>query len=179
MSDRGSRRFPIHLLWRHVGDGAENPAFAGELFGGELGFVAGESVVPPELGQTEIQNLHPAIVAHHDVAGFEIPMDDPVLVCDSQAVDQGDREVEERPEGQSARPGSSRPVVCALDQLDGEEVDSVCFFHRVDGDDVGMVEGGESLGLLLESVKPLGVGREVRGRIFTATLRSSFVSSAR
>ena len=46
----------------------------------------------------------------------------------------------------------------ALDELHGEEVDAVRLLDRVDGDDAGVVEGGEGLGLALEALEPLRVG---------------------
>ena len=50
-----------------------------------------------------------------------------------------------------------------LDQLHGEERNAAVFFDRVDGDDVGMIQGCDCLSLALESLPALGVRSHERG----------------
>ena len=42
-----------------------------------------------------------------------------------------------------------------LDELHRQEVHAVRFFHGVDGDDAGVVEGGERLRLAPEALEPV------------------------
>jgi len=44
----------------------------------------------------------------------------------------------------------------ALDQLCGQEVPTLVGFHRVNGDDIRVIERRDGLGLALESLAPLG-----------------------
>jgi hypothetical protein len=59
----GISRFPLSLLRRHVSGRSHQRPFAGEC------------LVSFPRGETEIENLHPGF-RDHDVAGFEIPVND-------------------------------------------------------------------------------------------------------
>jgi hypothetical protein len=52
----------------------------------------------------------------------------------------------------------------ALDQLHGQEVDAVGFLHRVDGDDVRVVELGEGLRFTAKARQPLRILRHPGGQ---------------
>jgi hypothetical protein len=74
---------------------------------------------------------------------------DAAAVGGAQRVDDRDAQIEEPSEAQSAL-RDVRGEGNALDQLHGEETDSPVFLHRVDSDDVGVVQRSERLGLALE-----------------------------
>jgi len=62
----------------------------------------------------------------------------------------------------------------SFDQLHGEEVDAFDFFDRKDGDDVGMVEGGDSAGFALEAGETLGIAGYVRRQDFQGYVAAEF-----
>ena len=67
----------------------------------------------------------------------------------------------------------------ALDVLHGEEACAVGLFDRIDGDDVGMVEGGDRLDLAFEAGEALGVLGEGRRQRLQRHLAMQTQSSAR
>src|SRR5450755_276368 len=76
---------------------------------------------------------------------------------------QSDRQVEKLIEGQ---PGFRNHLVQALPlhEFHCQEPDPVGLVDAVDGDDIGMIEGGDSLGLPLETVAEVGVRRQDYGK---------------
>ena len=48
-----------------------------------------------------------------------------------------------------------------FDELQGQEGDAVCLLYRVDGDDIGVVEGGDGPRLALEPLTAIRVDREI------------------
>ncbi len=118
-------------------------------------------VVLAELGESEVEHLHPAVAVDHDVAGFEIAVLDPLGVRRGEGVGQRHGDAEELLERQAALGDRLREGL-ALDVLHGEEALAVGLFDRVDGDDVGVVEGGDGLDLALEAGEALRVVGERR-----------------
>ena len=101
------------------------------------------------LGEPKVEDLHEPVEGHHDVAGFQVTMDD---VGTMRAADGGgdlrrvsfylgDRHVR----AQQAREGP--PV----DVLHRDEIKTLVVIDLVDGDDVGMVERRGGLGFPEES----------------------------
>ena len=84
-------------------------------------------------------------------------MDDALLVGGGEGVGERGGDLEDLGSGEPAL-GDDAVEGLALDELHGEEVDAVRLLDRVDGDDPGVVEGGEGLGLALEALEPLRVG---------------------
>jgi hypothetical protein len=115
------------------------------------------------LGQTEIQHLDDAVVAHHHVGGLEIAMDDAALVRAFER--EGDL------------PGDSEDVVdrhgAAVDEA--RERTSVDQFHddrssvagRLEAihlRDVGMVQRRQRLGFAFEAAQAIGIPRDGFGQ---------------
>ena len=84
-------------------------------------------------------------------------MDDPVLVRRRQPPADLHAVVDHLARGQ--RPGLE-PLAqgLALEQLEDDVVDTLVGADVVDGEDVGVVQGGDGAGLALEAAQPLGVG---------------------
>ncbi len=87
-------------------------------------------------------------------------MDDAAVVGGRQRLGQRHRDVEDPAQGEPSR-GSDLVEGLALYHLHGQEAHPAIFLDRVQGDDVGMVEGGDGLGLALEALEPLGVGGQL------------------
>ena len=92
----------------------------------------------------------------------------------------GERDgIREQPiERQSAR-RNQRVERSPFDELQGQERNAVRFLDRVDGDDVGVIEGGDRARLALEPLTAVRVDRRAsRDRTLRATRRPRRVSSA-
>ena len=87
-------------------------------------------------------------------------MDDPFFMCRSQGLGQGNGELEDTLDRHATARNQLRELL-TVHQLHGQKTHTIGFFDRVDGDDVGMVESGEGLGLTLETGQPLGVGGQL------------------
>ncbi len=65
------------LLGRHIGHGSDQAAVAFRVQGiagpRESGFLSAPGL---HLGQTEVENLDPAVDVHHDIRGFHVTVDD-------------------------------------------------------------------------------------------------------
>jgi hypothetical protein len=147
---------PIHLpthglLGGHVGGGPEERARLRER----------ERAALP--GQPEVGDHGLVVLAHEDVVGLDVPVDDPSLV----GVLQRQRGVEDvlrdralvaqRPRGV----GRERAQGAPGDELHRVVGGPVLHAGAVDLHDVGMVEGGGRAGLALEARQGLRVAREV------------------
>src|SRR5580692_1756425 len=60
----------------------------------------------------------------------------------------------------------------ALDELHRQKVDAVGFLHRVDGDDIRMVELREDFGLATKTSDTLGIVRHFAGQDFECYVAS-------
>jgi hypothetical protein len=90
----GIGREHAQLLGRHVGEGADRQTLLGERgLGMEAHGVGG--LVLAELGETEVENLHPAVAVDHDVAGFQVAVLDPLGVRGGQGVGERHGEPQE------------------------------------------------------------------------------------
>ncbi len=97
-----------------------------------------------ELGKTEIDDLRNALFGHHDVGGFQVSMNDPLLVGFGKTVGHVTGQAESALRGK----GSARQDVAqllALDQLHRDEVDAIDFVDFVNGGDIGVFEGVRGL----------------------------------
>src|SRR5437867_3277425 len=68
------------LFRRHVHHGSDNLAFAGEALRRSRHADVCGLVFLSQLGETEIENFHPAAVADHDVGGLQVTMRDSLLM---------------------------------------------------------------------------------------------------
>ena len=150
--------FPRHLLRGHVRDRPQNRPFAGRERA--RGREAPLGVTLPrreQLGEAEVEHLHPALSGHHDVGGLEVAVDDAALVCRAQRLRQGNRDLEDPLQGQAPL-GNQLVQRLARHQLHGQEVNSLRLLDGIDGDDAGMVQRRHCLRLPPESLQAVGIG---------------------
>ena len=102
-------------------------------------------------------------LAEHDVGGLQIAVRDAFLVRGRHGIGNGNRDRQQSIERQPAaghRVGQ-RP---SFDQLLRQEELAVGLLHGMDGDDAGVVKGGDGLRLAFESLAPFRVGRGQGGQ---------------
>jgi hypothetical protein len=85
-----------------------------------------------------------------------ITMDDVPVVGRSHCVGQGKGDLQKASEGESLL-GNLLIEGFPLHQTHGQEVGPLGFLHRVDGDDAGMIQSGQGLGLLPEASQKRGI----------------------
>jgi len=112
-----------------------------------------------EPGQPEVQHLGVAVIAHHDVFGFDVTVNDTGVVRDAECV--GDLSPDRDDQVEALWPANQAPERPPLDEFEDDEASNVGFTDFVDGDDVGMVEGRNGARLLLETPE----AREILGEI--------------
>jgi hypothetical protein len=86
---------------------------------------------------------------------------DPLPVRRGHRVGEGDRERQEALHREAAR-GDRLAERLALDELHRQEAEPVRLLDRVQHHDPGMAERGDGLGLALEALDLLGMGRHLR-----------------
>ena len=102
---------------------------------------------------------------HHDVLGLQVAVDDGARVGRGEAVGDLDRDREERLQRQRAARQQLAQAL-PLDQLHDDVGGLVDLADLVDGDDVGVGDGGGGAGLLLEPLR----GRAARGAARSETI---------
>ncbi len=140
------------LFGRHVGDGADGPALAGQ---------AGLS---RDLGQPEVGHPGDAFLGDEDVGRLDVPVDDAVGVGGGQAV--GDLRGEREGLGGGERAALDLgPEALAVAKGHGDEHAPVLALpDLVDGADVGIVEDRGRLGLVDEALAGLVVVGQLEGQ---------------
>jgi hypothetical protein len=95
----------------------------------------------------------------HHIGRLQIAVDDALLVCGRERIGERDADVADLRDGQ---PSGAHPQAetVTLHQLHCDEADAIGFLHRVDGDDVRMVQGRDSLRFTLKALEASGVLRE-------------------
>ena len=154
----------LGLLGRHVGGGAHDAARAREV-GGRHRHAHGGLLVLRQLRQAEVQHLDAPVAGDHHVHRLQIAVRDPSLMRRAHGVGEGDGKGQDLVERQPAGRDVCRQRV-AVHQLERQEEDAVGFLDRVDGDDVGVVQGGDRPGLALEALPPVAVRGEFRRQDF-------------
>ena len=101
------------------------------------------------LGESEVQHLDDPIRRDLDVRGFQIAMDDPLLVCRFEGFGDLARDGERVIDRHAATRDPIREGV-PLDELENERVGVAAVLKAVDRADVRMVERSEHLRLALE-----------------------------
>ena len=157
----------LRLLGRHVGSRTQHHALAGQRchLGGHLGRqVPGRRLrVRRQFGETEVEHLEPAVARQHDVRRLEIAMYHALFVRHGERF--GDRQGDiERLRQREAAGRHGAVEAFTFDQLHGDERRVALALDRVDGDDVGMVECRDRLGLALKALQALRVGSHLRGQ---------------
>ncbi len=150
------------LLGRHVAERAHDDAgLRGGGRGREIGGLAPLLGVR-QLGEAEVEDLHPAVVGDEEVLGLQVPVDDPLLVRGGEAVDDLERVVDRLARRERAA-REDRAQRLAFEELLDDVGRAVVLADVVDGGDVGVVQDAGGLGLLLEAAQAVGVGGEGGG----------------
>ncbi len=152
-------RAALHLLGRHVGHRADDQALLGDRLGRQLALVD-LRFDGAQLGEAEVEHLHPPVVVDHHVGGLEVAVGDPLVVRRGERVGKRRRDGEEL--SQRHAPGRD-PLgeLLPAHQLHGQEVDAVRLLDRVDVDDVGVIERRQRPSLAPEPLEAFLTAREV------------------
>ena len=131
------------------------------------------------LGEAEVGDLHPALAVEEDVGGFDIAVDDAVVVGVGEGVEDVGGDVDGLLLGEFPAVVLEVLVdVHAIDELHDEVELAVRGFPEVvDRDDRGVVEVGHRLRLALEACDEVHLvlpPEKVSGRSLMATVRFSF-----
>jgi hypothetical protein len=158
----GIDRRAAQLLGRHVTDGAGHRAGVGAE-GGE-GLVAARrparEALLGQLRQPEVEHLHVAVAANHDVLRLQVAVGDARLV--GRAESGGDlRDDVENLRQAGRRLPQVLPERLPVDELGGDEVRRLDVPDLVDGDDVGVVERRGGARLALEAAQVLAARRQL------------------
>ena len=105
-----------------------------------------------ELGEPEVQHLHVAVGAEHDVLGLDIAVDD-ASRCAAASASATWVAISQRFRQRDAPAAQTPAERLALDELGRDEVRAVVDVHVVDGDDVRVIEAGGGARLLGEAPK--------------------------
>src|SRR5262249_53787333 len=116
-------------------------------------------------GQPEVEDLYPAGGVQHDVFGFEVTVDEAGGVRGGDAVGDLHRNLQEFAHRYVAALRAAAEGF-AIDQFADDVENTALRADVIDGDDVGMIEGGDGAGFALEAGLPLrvsgsGVGQDL------------------
>jgi hypothetical protein len=166
----GVEIFGTGLLGRHVRNGAERRAGAGQIVFVDAGCVcggglAGRSGGRRELGEAEIQHLGVAALGNKDVGRLDVAVDDALGMRGVEAVGNLDGQ---REHGFVTQRLSADEVfqADAVQKLHGDEGLLTVFADFVDGADVGMIESRGGTRLATKAFQGLRVLREAIGQEF-------------
>ncbi len=153
-------RRPANLLRRHVPHRSDDDARDREA-GGGLGLLQpfeGDGCLRlHELGEAEVEELHPPVARQEDVLGLQVAVDDAGGVSGREALRDLDRGGGDDLDGE--RPAVEPvPERLPLEELGDEVGDPVVAPDVEDGEDVRVVEPPDRLHLDLEPANPVGVG---------------------
>ena len=160
---------PAHLLRRHVGDGAQHRAGAGQVRLvqrlGVVGSVALADPRPAHLRQTEVENLGVAALGDEDVRRLDVAMDDALGVRGVERIRDLNRQRDKlvilhrtRADGVLERQ--------AIEKLHGDERLAFMLVNVVNGADVGMIQRRSGLRLALEAGQSLRIFGDIVGQEF-------------
>ena len=142
---------PEPLLRGHKAGAAEDLTVDGEGGGGLVG---------DELGEAEVDDLHhrPAVSElHQQVAGLEIPVHHPVIMAGGQGVEGLTEQLDDLVEGELAHLQQlleAHPIHPLHHHGGGAVFEDVVIDE---GDEVGVDQGGDGLGLSLEAAPHIGL----------------------
>jgi len=89
--------------------------------------------------QSEIQHLDTAFVCDHDIGGLQVTVHDAFFVSSRQSLGQRFRDFDDLLDCEAVL--ADQPVQWQpFDKLHRQKVDAFGFLHRVDRDNIGMVE---------------------------------------
>ena len=150
------------LLRRHVGDGADRGAGAGEMnlaHDGGRRTERGRGCVRfgCDLGESEVEDFGVAAVGYENVTGLDVAMCDGFGVRGVESFGDFDGELEEGLVGE--RPSNDGVAQClAFQQFHHDEELSILLSDLMDGADVGMIQSGSRPRLALETFGRRDVG---------------------
>ena len=149
-------RVATGLLWRHVARRAEHHGWIGGIGAGRGR--PGDGGRRRQPGEPEIEDLHVAVLAQHDVLGLDVAMDDAGGVGHRQRARQLPSEPGQRAgvDGCADQRGQRSP----FHELHGQEAAIAQIADGVDRDDVGVIERRRGPRLVLEAPHRVGVARE-------------------
>lgn len=133
------------LFRGHVGKGAS------ERLRFELRLRDGFGKRHAEPGETEIKDFEAAILSDEEIGGLEIAMNDGVIVGGDESIDKLKGESEEFGFGERAD-GEALAERLSGNVLHDEKVGAALSVEIVDGGDVGMIELGERVGFVVETM---------------------------
>ena len=126
---------------------------------GEATISAWEASAAVSLREAEVQHLHGAIRPELDVGGFQIAVDDALLVRRLEGAGHLQRNRHRFVERDRA-PGDAIGERRSFDQLEHERGASRLFLDAIDRGDVRMIERCEELRLAVETRQPLGIAAD-------------------
>ena len=153
-------RLAAHLLGRHVAGGAHHHAGIGSCSQRRRGAV-GVRLALRQFREAEVQNLDPAVFGDEQVLGLEVAMNDALVVRRRQSM----RDLNAVFDGFANRHGAAPqqfaraccpPATPRRDRAPSKTAE------MVNGKDIGMVEGGGRLRLLLKATQPVRITRNKR-----------------
>lgn len=149
---------PAHLLRRHVTHGSEHEARRGlrRCEGGNAGDGGWGRI--HQLRQAEIENLHRPISGDEDVFGLQVAMDDSASVRGGKTVHDLVCQLDDLPHRQPTQLDSLAKRAPGQ-QLGHDECEPAVRTNIIEGDDIGVVEGGCCLRFLLEARNPVSIVR--------------------
>ena len=150
--------FAVELFRRHVLQGAEDRASAGQPSGRRrAGGSGGNGRRRAQLGEAEVEDVRPSLREHH-VARLQVPVHDAPAVRLVEGVGDLDR-VPERPVQRHRAPGQPLLQRLALQVLHHQVVDAVVLPDVEDRTDVRVAQGGQRLRFALEPLLQRGIAR--------------------
>jgi hypothetical protein len=163
-------RSALDLLGRHIDERPHDLAGAGHVgrvLGGHRRHIGDDRLrrrhaIIDQLAETEVEDLGDALVGQHHVVRLEVPVQHALAVGPRQAGRDAGRDLE-RPldaEGLTAYQVAQRLATYVLHD---DERRPVLLADVVDSGDVRVIEGGRQHRLLLESLPPLLVPRDLGG----------------
>src|ERR1022692_3156373 len=114
-----------------------------------------------------------SIGVNQQVESVTASPDDPLLMRRRQRITQRTGNLDDLLDRESTC-GNEAIEWLALDELHGQEVDTVAFFHRVDGDDVRVCELGKGLRLTAKTREPLRIVRHFGGQYLERYVAAKF-----
>ena len=155
-------RLALHLLGRHVtGRSHDDARLRRRGLGRDPGQWTRARLRTRQLREPEVEDLDAAVFGDEEVLGFQVAMDDPLLVRRREPARDLGRVVEHLA---YRDPASGQPLAqrLAFEELRDDVRRAVVFAEVVDREDAGMVQRRRRARLLLEPAQPVGVLRERR-----------------
>ena len=147
------------MFRRHVGDGADGGAGAGEeeSFGVANRLATQASMMFGEkLGETKIEDFDGAAFGDENVGGLDVAMEDALFVGGVESVGELDADVDGARNGKGAG-GDEFVEGLAFEQLHSDECSAIVFFDGVNRANAGMIERGSRAGFTEETLEGLFV----------------------